>query len=117
MDVVPLLVVIVILVKKLVDFAKYVKAGNLNGILTQLLAWIGGIAAAFLGAQTQWAEATTVGGVKLSDLGWASLVLVGLIIGSAAITLDDTTKAIDTSDSAHVPDLVDEPPHPTQLPA
>jgi hypothetical protein len=109
MEFVPL-VLMVALVKKGVDFIKYVTSGDINAVVTQIVAWALGVGLAFLGANTDWAENFDVNGQALSTLnGWA-LVFAGVNIASLAGFGWDTLKAIDNRNSAVVPDLLAHPP-------
>lgn len=100
------MLVILATVKKLVDFIRYVRAGDTNAILTQVVAWLGGFLLVAVAAHTPWAVQLVFGGVPLSRLGWASQLLVGVAVGSAASTGVDVIKAVDGTQSAAVPPLL-----------
>ena len=102
MDFVPLLAAVA-LIWKIVDFVKYVRARDVDSIVTQLGVWLAGVAVLFLLAATDFASGVVVADSPLSQLNWASLVLVGLSVGSSASVLVDAKKALDNSDSAAVP--------------
>ncbi len=108
MDFVPLLVMLAT-VKKLVDFVRYAKAGDVNGIITQLVAWVAGFALAALVANTPWAAGLDFGGVTLAKMNIAAQLLVGLALGSSASFGTDLIKATDNSQSAAVPPLLGAP--------
>lgn len=108
MDFVPLLVMAA-LVKKAVDFVKYLTAGDVNAVATQLVAWAMGILLAFLAANSDWSESILVNGTALSALNGWSLVFVGVNIASLAGFGWDAIKAVDASNSAIVPDLMKPP--------
>lgn len=105
MDFVPLLVMTA-LVKKVVDFVKYVVNGDVNALVTQLVAWGMGIALAFIAANSDWAESILINSIPLAALSGWSLVFVGVNIASLAGFGWDAIKAIDGSNSAIVPDLL-----------
>lgn len=111
---VPLLVIIAT-GTKVVDFVRYARAGDGNGILTQLVAWATGFALIALAAHTPWANAPAetgglaFGGVTLGHIGVAGQLLVGLAVGSGFSLAKDGIKALDGTQSAAVPPLVDPP--------
>lgn len=94
------------LVKKLVDFSKYVTNKDLNGALTQIWSWLVGIAVVWVFSETSWADQIVVGGVSLAGASFAVIVVVGLTVGSAGSVLTDVVKGIDGSDSAAMPKLL-----------
>ncbi len=100
------------LIKKLVDFTRYAKAGDINGIITQLVAWAAGIAVFFLAAQSDWADGIEIGDRALSVLNGWSLVMAGLAAGSSASVFQDFLKSNDNTNSAAIPTLL--PPGGTQ---
>lgn len=117
MEFVPLLLM-ASLVKKGVDFVKYATSGDVNALVTQIVAWVVGVGLAFLAANSDWAEDINVNGQALSALNGWSLVLVGVAIASLAGFGWDAIKAIDNSNSAVVPDLLAHPyPAATNQPA
>lgn len=94
------------IIKKIVDFVKYLAAGDINAVVTQLVAWAVGVGLAFLAANSDWADTFEVNGQAASTLNGWSLVFVGIAIASAAGFGWDTVKAIDGSNSAVVPNLL-----------
>jgi hypothetical protein len=108
MDFVPLLL-LTALVKKAVDFVKYATSGDINAVVTQIVAWAMGIGMAFLAANSDWADSVLVNGQPLSTLNGWSLALVGVNIASLAGFGWDTVKALDNKNSAVVPDLLAHP--------
>lgn len=105
MEFVPL-VVVTSLIKKLVDFIKYAVNGDINAVVTQLVAWVLGIAVAFIAANSDWGSTIDVGGKSLASLNAWSLVLVGFVLASTAGVGWDVIKAVDGSNSAVVPSLL-----------
>lgn len=91
---------------KLIDFLRYVRAADINGICTQLAAWIAGVVVVLLVAQTDWADGISVGDMNLHTLGFWSLVFYGLSAGSGASLVKDSLKAVDNTNSAAIPTLV-----------
>lgn len=96
------------LVKKLVDMLRYLRGGNVNAAVTQLVAWVGAVGVVLLAAGTDYAAGIEVGGMFLSDLNVWSLVMVGLTVGSTASLVDDTLKSIDQTKSTNRPPLIEE---------
>lgn len=94
------------LVKKFVDFSKYVTNRDVNGALTQLFVWIAGIAAVAIFAQTAWADGIVFASVALSKMNFASQVAMGLGISSTGAFATDYLKAKDNFDSARMPNLL-----------
>lgn len=91
---------------KVVDFLRYLRAADINGVMTQLTAWVAGVAVVLLVAQTDWADGIAVGDMNLHTLGFWSLLFYGLSAGSGASFVKDTLKAVDNSNSAAIPTLV-----------
>ncbi len=94
------------LIVKLVDFLRYARAGDLNGVLTQLSTWIAGILVVLLVAQTEWANGIEVGDQPLSVLGFWSQLFVGLTVASTASLAKDTLKSVDNSNTSKIPTLL-----------
>jgi hypothetical protein len=94
------------LILKIVDFLRYVRARDLNGVATQLCVWVAGVVVLLLVAQTSWADAVNVGGLSLAKLGFWSLVFAGMSVSSGASVVKDTLKSIDNTDSQKMPTLV-----------
>lgn len=91
---------------KCIDFLRYLKAGDLNGVVTQLITWLAGVIVVLLVAQTDWADGIAIGDMNLATLGFWSLVFYGLSAGSGASFVKDSLKAVDNSNSAAIPLLV-----------
>lgn len=105
MDFAPMLAAVA-LIWKIVDFAKVVRVRDVDAIVSQVAVWAAGVIVMFLLAATDFATGVDIGGRDASALNWASLVLVGLSIGSVASTAYDFKRAIDRTDSAAQPSLV-----------
>lgn len=104
MEFVPALALLALVVS-LINFLKYVRAGDVNGALTQLSVWVAGVLAVFLVAQTDYAPGIEMGGRPLNTLNIASLVFIGLQIGGMASLAVEYKKAFDDDDNATKPDL------------
>jgi len=102
---VPLLVLLAT-VKKLIDLLRYARGRDLNGVVTQVVVWAGGIGVVALAAHTAWAGQLVFGDVKLAGMNFASQVLAGIALGSAASIAQDTLKAVDASQSEAKPTLL-----------
>ncbi len=105
MEFVPVLAMTALTLKGL-DFIRYLRAGDANGVLTQLASWIISVLVVILVAQTDWASGISVGDQTLASINIWSLLFVGLAVGSGASFLKDTLKSIDNSNSAAIPVLV-----------
>jgi hypothetical protein len=108
MELVPLLALSA-LVWKLVDWLKMVRQGKWNGVWTQAIVWGAGIVGVFLAAQTDYASGISIGDKTLTQLNGWSKVFVGLQFASLTSVGFDTKKALDASDSAKMPPLLDKP--------
>lgn len=105
MDFAPLLAAIA-LIWKLVDFAKHVRVRDTDAVVAQVAVWAAGVGVMFLLRETDFAGGVEIAGASLSALNWASVLLVGLSVGSTASAAYDIKRAIDNSDSAAQPSLV-----------
>lgn len=88
MEFVPVLVLLAT-VKKVVDFVRYAKAGEVNGIVTQVVAWLAGFGLVALAAHSAWADSVVIGDVPLAGMSLASQLLTGIAIGSTASLAHD----------------------------
>lgn len=105
MEVVPAALLLALVVQ-FVNFLKYVKAGDKNGIFTQLIAWVSGVGGVFLIAQTDWASTVDVGAFTLATLNGWSLFVLGLLIASGGGLAVEFKKALDDNDSAAKPNFL-----------
>jgi hypothetical protein len=92
-------------VLKLVDFIKYARNGDWNGVLTLLTGWAAGLIAVALFVRTQWADEIRVGNETLEQLSTWSKVVFAFAASSVAAVLYDFKKAIDNTDTASTPKL------------
>lgn len=79
---------------------------NRSGLVTQLIAWAGGVAAITIAAHTQFAPDIQFGTLALNNMDGWTLVFTGLIASSLLSTFNQLKKAIDPSDSARMPSLL-----------
>lgn len=105
MEFVPI-VAMAALTLKAMDFLRYLRARDINGIVTQLGAWVFSVLVAFLVAQTDWASGVGVGDQTLATINGWSVLFWGLAAGSTASFVKDTHKALDGSNSAAIPTLL-----------
>lgn len=105
MEFVPVLVMST-LVKKIVDTVKYASAGDVNATVTQVVAWLAGVAVTLAAAQSDFGAAIVVNGTTLGMLNVWSQALIGVNLASAAGVGWDVIKAVDNSNSAIVPNLL-----------
>lgn len=100
------LVAALALIVKLVDWIKYIKNKDTNGVVTQAAVWVAGVGVVFLLASTDFASGVEVGGLALDSLNAWSLVLLGLTVGSTGSFALDFKKSFDNTDSSSVPTLL-----------
>jgi len=96
------------LVIAFIDFLRNATAGKvgLNAVVTQLCAWIAGLVAVFLYAESQLGVGVVLGDTTLDKADTATKIIVGLGIASIASTFVKLTKSIDSSDSNKQPPLL-----------
>lgn len=97
----------------LVNLVKQARDQAWDPVLTQIATWAAGVAVVFLGSATTWAAKIDIQGVLLNDLNAAEKVFLGACLLSVASVGYDFKKALDGSDSAHVPSLLP-PPSPAE---
>lgn len=98
------------LVLKIIDFLRYLRAGDWNGVGTQLAVWGAGVVALFIAAQTQFADRIPIGDLNLGHLGAWDIIFAGLTVGSTASTIKDIGyKALDNNNTAKIPTLFNAP--------
>jgi hypothetical protein len=108
------LVAVGTLVFTFVNFLTYLRSSNWNGAVTQLIAWVAGIAGVIIAAHTQFASQITFGSQKLSSMSWPTQVFLGLIATSLLSTVNEIKKAIDSTDSAKKAPLIPSPTGPAR---
>jgi ABC-type branched-subunit amino acid transport system permease subunit len=94
------------LILKLVDFAKYVRHGDANGIVTIVAGWVIGFVAIKLTLATDWSDEIKFGTESLKDLNFGSQLVLAVVATSVAGLLYDVKKAVDNTDSASTPPLI-----------
>lgn len=104
MEFIPL-VQMAVLVFTVINFLKFVRAGDSNGALTQLSVWVAGVLVTILAAQTDFAGGIVIGDMILEQMNIWSLIFIGLTVGSLGTFGSEIKKAIDNTDSAVKPNL------------
>lgn len=104
-DFVPVLTLTAI-VFVVINFLKYITAGDWRAAVTQLIVWAAGIVGVVLFAHSDWGTAITLGDKTLDQLNGWSQVIAGFAIGSLASAGTELKKAFDNSDSAAKPPLI-----------
>lgn len=94
------------LIYKLVDFGKLVTSKNVNGVVTQLVAWVVGVGVVFLASAADVTNKFAFNGVVLSDLDGGSKVFLGLLATSIFSAVYDLKSALDNDDSAKTAPLL-----------
>lgn len=96
------------LVAKVTDFFRLLSnfVTEKSAVATQTLSWIGGVVAVMLFAHSDFGASVTIGDQPLNLLNGASLVIVGLMVSSAASLAVDFKQARDSTDSAAKPKLL-----------
>lgn len=101
------------LVWKVIDFLRLLTnlKHQTSAILTQLLAWVGGVVIVAVGAHAAVASNVVVPGTSLplGKLDFGSVVLVGLLVSSFGSVGVDIKQALDGSDSSAKPSLLTPP--------
>lgn len=94
-------------VNKTISVIKAALSGETNTWVTQLVVWVVGFCAVSLAAHASLTEDLAAPGLPvLSSLDWASLVMLGWVLGSSGSFAFDLKKAVDASDSAVEPKLL-----------
>lgn len=94
------------LVIAVINLIKYVRARDVNGVVTTLSVWLAGVVVVFLVAQTDFADGIVIANQPLSVYNAWSLLFIGLSISTIAQFANDVRGAIDNGDSTVKPDLV-----------
>lgn len=90
----------------LTNWAKRIRGGDWNGVVTQLAAWGAGIVAVLLVDAANIADAMPVYGTTLGKLDAAGLVIVGLLLASPFGVIHDVKQALDQHGRSDEPNLV-----------
>lgn len=112
MDLVPIagLVGMLAVVWKVIDFLRLLASwpSTRSSVVTQLLTWLGAIVVVFLYAASQLGDFVIPGTeLLLSDANAWTLIALALAIGSTASVGVDIKQAIDASDTAAKPPLLE----------
>lgn len=94
-------------VKQVIDWLRYLKAGEWNGVITQAAAWGAGTVVVVIVANSDFATVANFGGFTFDKLNLWSQVIAGISVGSAASLAKDTLKSIDDKQTSAVPTLLD----------
>lgn len=94
------------LVYKFVDFLKYAKVRDWNAAGTQVIAWVGGVIAITLFANSDFASSIDLGGQTLTSLNFVSQVIIGMSATSLFSAFYDLKSSLDNTDSAKTPALI-----------
>lgn len=108
MELVVTLAALIALPWKVVDWAKLIVNKHWSGVFTQAVAWVAGVFTLLLGSNSDAFEGYTIPGMTktLGELNSSSLILLGIAMMSAGSVAYDFKKALDGSDSAHMPHLI-----------
>jgi hypothetical protein len=79
------MILLIFLAMKFVDVIRYIVNADMNGLVTQLVAWLVGVLAVYL---TVWAEWATMPTDTWTRILW------GVLIGSGAAAAHDLLRAI-----------------------
>jgi len=96
------------LILKLVDFFKYLRHLDVNGLLTLGGSWVVGVLAVWIASNTEWKDDIRIGTESLETLSLFSKLVLGFVATSVASLLYDAKKAVDNTDSASTPRLTKE---------
>ncbi len=99
------------LVKKIIDWFRQLRGGEVNAAATQVVAWLAGVGIFWLLAASDLGN-IVVAGMKIEDLNWAATTFGGLILGSTASVVTDSHKAKDDTQTAALPALFEPTPKP-----
>jgi hypothetical protein len=94
------------LIWKIGSVVKQLIARDFSASLTQVIIWVIGIGVALLAREADITEGLVIpGGPALGAADTASIILLGIILGSLASVSYDFKSAFDGSDSAKEPSL------------
>jgi len=93
------------LILKLVDFLKYLRNADWNGVVTLLLGWVAGVTAIQMIRLTDWDKEIKIGAVSVDKLDFQGQLVLGFVATSVAAVIYDFKKALDGTDTASTPRL------------
>jgi hypothetical protein len=102
-------VALITIVTTTINFLRHLRGQEWAGAATIFSAWVAGVIAVMIAAQTDFASGIEVGDRTLEGLNLASQIFVGLGVASAGSFLTDIKKAVDATDSAVKPSLFPPP--------
>jgi hypothetical protein len=96
------------LVMTVTNFVKYVRALDVNGIVTQVVVWTVGVGTTVLAAHSDLIGRWVITGtdLALNQTDGSTQLLIGLTVASVASQFREIQKAIDRFDTAAKPELV-----------
>ena len=94
------------LIITIVNFLRYARGRDLDGVTTIGVVWLAGVVTTMLAAQSDFAGGLEYGGLSLATMNIWSQLLVGLSVASTGSVVVDFRKALDNTDSAAKPSLV-----------
>lgn len=97
------------LVYVVVNFLKYVSAGEWKSVITQACVWIAGVAVVMLVASSGLASGIVVAGIDLENANFADKLIFGLLATSLFSVGRDVIKALDNTQTASVPSWGEKP--------
>lgn len=97
------------LVYTVVNFLKYVSAGEWKSVITQVCSWVGGVAVVLLVAASGLAPGVSVAGISLESANFADKLIFGLMATSLFAVGRDVIKAVDNTQTASVPSWGEKP--------
>lgn len=104
------------LVYTLMTFLKAATNRDVNGVVTQLVAWLSGVVIVFLVAQTDFATTVNIGTYTLATLNGSSLLFLGLSGAGIGGVANKYIKARDNFDTARDPNLLPGTSEPPAVP-
>lgn len=105
-------VALALLVYQIINFLRAALGRDVNSAVTIAVAWVAGVVAVLLVAQTDFASGIAVGDHTLATLNAASLVFIGLTIASIGSGINDVIGSIDSTRTTAKPHLLDPPVPP-----
>lgn len=112
MDFVPIAAMLTLVIA-IINFAKYIRAGDKNGIVTSLSVWTAGVVVVLLVGQTDFADTIVVADRALGTYNFWSQFFIGLSISTIGQFANDVRAALDSGDTSRKPPLVADPPQPS----
>lgn len=100
-------VAMALLVIAIINLIKFLRAGDMNGIVTTLSVWFAGVVVILLVGETDFADGVEIAGRTLAEYNVWSKVFIGLTISSVAQFANDIRGAIDNTVTTAKPHLID----------